>query len=345
MWTMETTRDWSVRSLTVPSVLLLAQALIACGPPPEPVLPPVATAGAASVSAEPAAAKRSALPSCGAEWCVVAGVPKPVTFAAVWGSSPTDVWLAGEAGTLLHWNGSTWSETASGTGSALRALGGTSAKDVWAAGLDGTLLHFDGSSWSAKQKSGALWSPASGPNERPIYALLALPNQLWVGGSGSRSFDGKTWTEPHHGSHLPTMALWGLDSSALWEVGLQGMVNRWDGHHWQRVGGELGPNFFAVWGNTARDVWIVGSAGAIVHWGDTPTTVPSGTTNDLHAVRGFGEKDVWAVGDQGTILHWQGSAWAPSTSPSPSALLGVWGASASDVWIVGENGVVLHRQT
>ena len=307
-------------------------------------MPPVAAAGAPSASVVPAAATLS-VPSCGAEWCPVTALPKQVTFSAVWGSSPTDVWVAGEAGSLLHWNGSTWSAVASGTTSALRALSGTSAKNVWAAGLEGTLLHFDGTAWSAAQKTGAPWSPASGPNERPIYALLALPNQLWAGGSGSRSFDGSTWTEPHHGSHLPTMALWGADSSNLWEVGLQGMVNRWDGHHWQRAGGEVGPNFFGIWGSAANDVWVVGSSGAIVHWNDTPTPVASGTKNDLHAVRGFGAKDVWAVGDQGTILHWQGSAWVSSKSPSPNALLSVWGASARDLWIVGENGVVLRRQT
>ena len=275
---------------------------------------------------------------------MVSGLPKQVTFSAIWGASPTDIWVAGEQGTLLHWNGSAWSAAVSGTESALRALAGSSSKDVWAAGLDGTLLHFDGTSWSAKQKDGALWSPASGANERPIYALLALPKQLWAGGSGSRSFDGVAWTEPHHGSHLPTMALWGLNSSDLWEVGLQGMVNRWDGQHWQRIGGELGPNFLGVWGSAANDVWVVGSGGATVHWaGPTPTIVPSGTTNDLHAVRGFNAQDVWAVGDQGTILHWQGSTWAISSRPPPASLLALWGPSARELWIVGENGLVLRH--
>lgn len=309
-------------------------------------MPQVAAAAAPATSAPPAALTPASLPSCGADWCVVGGIPKQVTFSAVWGSSPTDVWLAGEAGSLLHWNGASWSVAVSGTESALRALSGTSAKNVWAAGLDGTLLHFDGSSWSAKQTNGKSWSFATGPNERPIYALLALPKMLWAGGAGTRAFDGTTWTEPHHGSHLPTMAVWGLDASSLWEVGLQGMINRWDGHHWQRVGGELGPNFFGVWGSAANDIWIVGSAGTIAHSsGEKPATVASGTTNDLHAVRGFSAEDVWAVGAQGTILHWQGSVWVPFSSPSPNALLGIWGSSARDVWLVGENGVVLHHQT
>ena len=340
---MGTTRDWSVHWLTA---LAFAQTLVACGPPPGATASPRAASEVAPERAgRAAAAPPSGTADCGAPWCIVTGLPEQVTFSAVWGSSPTDVWLAGEGGALLRWDGTAWSAVASGTESALRALAGTSAKDIWAAGLDGTLLHFDGSSWSAKQSNGASWSFASGPNERPIYALFALPGSLWAGGSGARAFDGTTWTEPHHGSHLPTMAIWGLDSSTLWAVGLQGMVNRWDGHHWERLGGELGPNFFGVWGSAANDVWVVGSAGSIVHWLEGKAApVPSGTTHDLHAVRGFGAKDVWAVGDQGTILHWQGSTWAPSSSPVSTALLGIWGASAGDVWLVGENGVVLRHR-
>lgn len=308
--------------------------------------PPAAVASAPSVGSGPTTPKLPAFLSCGAEWCAITGLPKQVTLSAVWGSSPTDVWLAGEAGTLLHYSGGAWALVPSGTESGFRALSGTSAKDVWAAGLDGTLLHFDGSSWSATQKSGTPWSPTTGPNQRPIYALFALPKQLWAGGSGSRSFDGATWTEPHHGSHLPTMAIWGLTSTSLWEVGLQGMINHYDGSHWERVGGEEGPSYYGLWGSADSDVWIVGSGGSIKHLiAGKPTSVPSGTTNDLHAVRGFGPSDVWAVGDHGTVLHWQGSAWAPSVSPSPSALLAIWGSSANDVWVVGEDGVVLHHQT
>lgn len=337
---MKTMRNRSVRPL---DVLALSLVLLACEPP-SPAVAPAAAGGGPPTRSEPEQTSAAKVPSCGAAWCAVAGIPKQVTFSAIWGSSPTDVWVAGEAGALLHYDGASWSVAVSGTESGLRALSGTSAKDVWAAGLDGTLLHFDGSSWSANQKSGAPWSPAAGLNQRPIYALLALPGQLWAGGSGTRSFDGKTWTEPHHGSHLPTMALGAVGSTSLWEVGLQGMLNRWDGHHWQRLGGELGPNFFGVWGSSPTDVWFVGSAGATAHWnGETPAAVPTGTTNDLHAVHGFGSADVWAVGDQGTILHWQGSAWTPSSSPTTSGLLGIWAANAHDVWIVGESGTVLRR--
>jgi hypothetical protein len=336
---MELSRNWSASVLGI----LLS---VACEHAAPPVAAPLAATSAPSASAEPVLAHAPPSPPCGAEWCALGALPKQVTFSAVWGSAPNDVWLAGEAGTLLHFNGAAWSLVPSGTESALRALSGTSAKDVWAAGLDGTLLHFDGSSWSATQKNGAPWSPATGPNQRPIYALLAFPRQLWAGGSGTRSFDGGAWTEPHHGSHLPTMAIWGLASSSLWEVGLQGMLNHYDGSHWERIGGEEGPSFYGVWGSAESDVWVVGSGGAIRRISaGRPTSVASNTTNDLHAVCGFGPNDVWAVGDHGTLLHWQGSAWTPSPSPSPSALLSIWGSSPQDIWTVGEDGVVLHHWT
>ena len=325
--------------------LLFTQVLLACAPAPVG-----STRTAQNTNVQPIAST-TAPPavkdaSCSADhWCIVSGLTKRVTFSSVWGASPNDVWVAGEGGALMHWDGSAWAEASSGTQSALRAVSGTSSKDVWAAGLDGVLLHFDGTSWSATQKTGAPWSPATGANERPIYSLFATPNKLWTGGSGVRSFDGTSWTEPHHGTHLPTMAVWGPDAQNLWAVGLQGTVYRWEGHHWARAGGDMGPNFFGVWGSAANDIWIVGSAGAIVHWGgETPVSVASGTTNDLHAVRGFAANDVWAAGDQGTILHWQGSAWASSPSPSPLGLLALWGASAKDIWAVGENGVVLRRK-
>jgi hypothetical protein len=343
---MTTTRHPSVRAS---AALALAFVLSACAhPSTDTPRTPAAATSTPAPNAEALHAAPDNEASCGADhWCVVTGIPKHVTFSAVWGASATDVWVAGEAGTLLHWNGSTWTQVATGTENGLRAITGTSKTDIWAAGLDGTLIHFDGSSWSATQKNGSPWTPLVGPNQRPIYALYApRPNRVWAGGSGMRYFDGSKWSEPHHGSHLPIMAIWGSDAANGWAVGLQGMVNRLEGDEWVRAGSDEGPNLLGVWGSAPNDVWIVGSSGAILHWnGTTRAAVPSGTTNDLHAVLGFGANDAWAVGDEGTLLHWLGSGWASASSPTPRALLGIWGPSAHDLWVVGEGGVILHRQT
>ena len=59
----------------------------------------------------------------------------------VWGSGPADVFAAGAAGTILHYNGATWSLLASGTAQSLAGVWGSGAGDVFAVGGAGTILH------------------------------------------------------------------------------------------------------------------------------------------------------------------------------------------------------------
>ena len=63
----------------------------------------------------------------------------------VWGSSSTDVFAVGDEGTILHYDGSTWSPMESGLKKVLNAVWGTSGTDVFVAGDGGTILHYDGS--------------------------------------------------------------------------------------------------------------------------------------------------------------------------------------------------------
>jgi hypothetical protein len=42
-------------------------------------------------------------------------LPQGNDLSAVWGSSATDVFAVGDAGTIFHYDGSTWSPMASGT--------------------------------------------------------------------------------------------------------------------------------------------------------------------------------------------------------------------------------------
>ena len=59
-----------------------------------------------------------------------------------------DVWVVGDGGLVLHFDGTTWTEQSVGAG-ALRSVFALSTSDVWACGDNGMLLHYDGSNWSA----------------------------------------------------------------------------------------------------------------------------------------------------------------------------------------------------
>jgi len=62
---------------------------------------------------------------------------------AVWGRGPDDVWAAGQAGALLHWDGRAFRAVSSGTNVDLVSIVGASGRDVWAGAVNGEvkLVH------------------------------------------------------------------------------------------------------------------------------------------------------------------------------------------------------------
>ena len=57
------------------------------------------------------------------------------------------MWAVGEGGTILYYDGVTWTSQTSGTTEDLLGLWGTSASDIWAVGRRETVLRYDGSIW------------------------------------------------------------------------------------------------------------------------------------------------------------------------------------------------------
>lgn len=96
----------------------------------------------------------------------------------------------------------------------------------------------------------------------------------------------------------------------------------------------------AISGLGAADVWAVGSGGSILHYdGAAWKSVPSGTTETLHAVWASGPNDVWVAGSTATILR--GPQWTPQpVFTTGTAYHGrvhaLWGTSAADVRAGGQ---------
>jgi hypothetical protein len=85
----------------------------------------------------------------------------------IWGSGADDVWVGvnGASGVLLHFDGTSWSEVATGANVGLVAVGGGARDDIWAfAGNEDPILHFNGSAWLAERLPthpvlSAIWAP------------------------------------------------------------------------------------------------------------------------------------------------------------------------------------------
>jgi photosystem II stability/assembly factor-like uncharacterized protein len=80
---------------------------------------------------------------CG-EWQWQNPLPTGNWLYGVWGSSGGDVFTVGDAGTILHYDGSTWSTMSSGTTERLYGVWGSSGSDVFVVGDYGTILHYGG---------------------------------------------------------------------------------------------------------------------------------------------------------------------------------------------------------
>lgn len=60
----------------------------------------------------------------------------------VWGSSGNDVFAVGDAGTILHYNGFTWSAVSSGTTRNLAGVWVSPGRNAFAVGDSGTVLRY-----------------------------------------------------------------------------------------------------------------------------------------------------------------------------------------------------------
>jgi hypothetical protein len=112
---------------------------------------------------------------------VLASVPadasvQGVFFFGIWGSSNSDIWIAGQGGILEHWNGSAWAVAQSPTTRDLKGVWGSASTDVWAVGAAGTILHYDGSTWSTQ----------TSPTTRDLAGVAGYGADAWaVGATGT----------------------------------------------------------------------------------------------------------------------------------------------------------------
>jgi hypothetical protein len=59
----------------------------------------------------------------------------------VWGSGPGDVYAAGYAGAMRHFDGTTWKAVPTGTAQSLRAVWGHGTSVLYIAGQGGAILR------------------------------------------------------------------------------------------------------------------------------------------------------------------------------------------------------------
>lgn len=261
---------------------------------------------------------------------------------SVWGSSSSDVFAAGNNGTILHYNGSAWSAMASGTSMGLQGLWGSPAGNIFVVGWSGTILHFDGTSWTPMTSGTsydlyAVW----GNSANSVFAVGGMETICYWNGSAW-----STMTTP--GEELALRAVWGTAYNNVYAVGNDGTILHWDGTSWSPMTSGTSQTLLAIWGSSASDIWAGGILqSSLVHFDGSSWS--GGGMPNLEYYRGMwgtSASNVYRVGNAmmgaGSIDRYNGSSWVDVTIPSSPQLNGIWGQCETDIFAVGNSGTILH---
>lgn len=169
-----------------------------------------------------------------------------------------DIWAVGDKGTIVHWNGRSWTTSPSGTGMRLSGIWGSGSKDIWAVGDGGTVLHWDGGAWTGVTSgTEAILRAVWGSDKDDVWA---------VGGKGAPivlHFDGRAWSLVDK-KKLPPLTnpslsgIWGSGRSDVRIVDLySGSILHYDGVQWSAAPSGAS-QLQSIWGSGPNDIWVGG---------------------------------------------------------------------------------------
>jgi len=250
----------------------------------------------------------------------------------------------------------TWVTSASGlAGGAFKGVWGSSANKVFACGTGGNIREYNGTSWSDSSSGTAInlngiWGWTSGDT---TYAFAV--GDADAGAATLRYYTGTAWENRVSLATENLLAIWGKgDGSNTYAVGASGEMVRYTGA-WNPVGSGTGYNLLGVWGSGSSNIFAISQNDGVIgrwngtswNWTNWNPAVP-GVTGQLNGIWGSSGSNIYVVGNGYKMLYYNGTVWSSVTLPSdPSApnLIGVWGTSSTNVYAVGANGTILHYGT
>jgi hypothetical protein len=197
---------------------------------------------------------------------LVNGVWTPVNLldqrpaSAMWGTSPSNVWIVGLGSYWSHWDGTRLSDRPPG-GAPGTSVWGTGEDDLWT--VYGDVWHVSGAGANDDYTLASI-APASTVTLSGIWA--SDDTHVWVVGSAGfiGFFDGGTWAQGTSGTAQDLTGVWGSSATDVWAVGNAGTIVHWDGSAWSGAPAPVSTNLHAIFGADACDVWAVGESGAVL---------------------------------------------------------------------------------
>jgi hypothetical protein len=339
----------------------------------------------------PEAAADAAPRTCSDHGFCPTAVPADQTLRGVWGDGTGVAWAVSAEGKVLRWDGTAWKVHASGFG-ALNAIWGSSATDVWIAG-EGGMFHGTGASSAALELTPSTLPEAEtvihsvwGASASDVWAVGVVEDDLGMTSPQVLHYTagdaGSAWSKDDVSNEAMSFShVWGSPGSGVWLAGIRPNID--DPYFYESVVlRKLGKGAFEAetlpadpeggvpWGRmqtvqgavAASDssVWIYGRGsfpgiwkgtssdnGVTFTWSRTPDGDPAEPM--WTALAGTGN-DVWGVGEYGRVRRWTGTEWVttaitPTKFPLIEPLHAVWSRGTAEVWAVGKETALRYDPT
>jgi uncharacterized protein YjdB len=299
-------------------------------------------------------------------------VPSAELLYGVHGNSATDVVVVGANGTLIRWNGTTWSVLGVGgfsgdlyqiigsTANAgrryfvgegglgqLDAVSATVVSTPYAPQLYGVSLDAAGALWTSGAR-GIVMRSADGAGS-PYTTINLSPDLLDVWTTASNNafavgefgsiyrWNGSTWTRLASPTQATLTTTWALSPTDAFVGGERGTMLRWNGTTWSTMTFPSRSTVSALWGTASTNVYATTRGGEVLRFNGTAWTVLATAAAPLWALFGASDADVYVVGQNGLALRLAGATFTPLAAPAPATLAGLWLTGSANVVAVGAN--------
>ena len=283
----------------------------------------------------------------------------------IWGTSPDNIYIVGNNGTILHYDGiGQWVQMNSPTSKPLVSIWGSSDSDVWIVGGNGAIL---------RQQNGNAWQEIPGiPENLHFYQVQGTcPNDVYAVGQYDSGhgcifhWDGTSWTNEQGlitgplGTSMQFNTVWAKGPHEIYVAGhngyssgLEGVCYKYDGQSWNWIWSGNDPSWpkmrtvYSIWGSNGHmfmgGVKFASSYAEVYHhnwfvWASEIFQDSQAITN----IWGNSEDDVYMVGYEGKIVHYDGATWYSMDSGVTNLLLAIWGDGTGNTYAVGANGTIL----
>ena len=283
-----------------------------------------------------------------------------------------DAWAVGDSGTILRWNGNTWSTVTSPTSMNLYSVFFVNSSWGWAVGgtsTNGVILQYNGS-WSTYTNVTFSGYPnATDTINATLYSVTMGDNGTagWAVGAGGAAlmYSAGAW----YGMNTSTSNILrsvGMIHNAndAWAVGDKGTIIQWTGIAWQNLTSPTTMNLNTIEMVNASVAWAGGGTtdnGIIammngtnwsiynrINMGGALNTTVGYNTDTLNATVNSISMDTassaWAVGGKGMVLYFNGTEWQGALNVAGTGTLKsvsmVHGTSNGSLqaWAVGDTG-------